>query len=129
MLHVGTNDISQDNISVDDIISNFTNLIAAIRRISRTKIIISAILPRPIDVFFTEQKIKDVNKRLKVLCDQKKVKFVASFHPFLKRAKPLRELYEVYDGGLHLNWEGTRKLRSVFANTVAHLPLVLEKWK
>ena len=34
---------------------------------------------------------------------------------------PLRELYAVNDQGLHLNTEGTRRLRQFFINTVAHL--------
>ncbi|KAL4230416.1 hypothetical protein ACF0H5_010798 [Mactra antiquata] len=124
IIHVGTNDIAQDNMSVDNILSQFSSLIVLIRRLSRTKIIISSILPRPIDLFFTETKIKELNKRLKIKCKERGVQFVASFHTFLKNAKPVKELYAVRDGGLHLNYESTNKLRSEFVNTISHLPLV-----
>ncbi|XP_053388933.1 uncharacterized protein LOC128551982 [Mercenaria mercenaria] len=124
LVHVGPNDIAQNHMTVDMILSNFNALISLIRNYSSTRIIISSILPRPVVVVSTEEKVKEVNKQLKVKCTERRVQFVASFRPFLKFAKPISDLYAVRDGGLHLNYEGTRKLRSVFVNTVAHLPLV-----
>ena len=56
-------------------------------------------------------------------CLEKRIQFVSSFRPFLKGGEPVRDLFAVRDGGLHLNFEGTRKLRSVFVNVVSHLPI------
>ena len=124
ILHVGTNDIAQRNVSIDKIMELFSSLISLIRKHSKTRIIISAILPRPVDILLTEYKVKEVNKRLKEKCLERRIQFIATYRSFLKGAKPLVELYAVRDGGLHLNYEGTRKLKSILANVVAHLPIV-----
>ena len=119
IVHVGTNDVQ--NLSVGEMISEYNNLITVIRRFSNTKILFSSILPRPVDYEDTKDKVKEVNRQLKLLCAERHVSFLHSFRPFFRCGRPIRELYAVRDGGLHLNMEGTRHLRQFFINTVAHL--------
>ena len=55
-----------------------------------------------------------MNNKLKELCKTRNIKFLHSYRPFTKACKPLRELFAVRDQGLHLNFEGTRRLRQFF---------------
>ena len=119
IIHVGTNDVQR--LSEDEMISDFNNLFTVIRNISNTKILVSSILPRPVDYTVTGNKVREVNRRLKLLCGERHFKFLHSFRPFFKGGLPVRELFAVRDGGLHLNLEGTRRLQLFFINTVAHL--------
>ena len=119
ILHVGTNNIETKNAG--EILSCYNNLISVIRQINNTKIIISAILPRPIDHSSLGDRVKLVNTKLKPLCRERNVQFLHTFRPFLKNCQPIRELYAVNDQGLHLNLEGVRRLRQFFINSVAHL--------
>ena len=119
ILHVGTNDIT--SLSETELLSAFNNLITVINKISCTKIIIPSILPRLIDHHTYPEKVKKVNSSLKNLCLKRKIQFLHSFRPFFKFGKPIRELFAIRDRGLHLNSEGTRRLRLFFINTVAHL--------
>ena len=119
IIHVGTNDIK--NYTIEEMLSFFNNLITLIRSMSSTTIVFSSILPRPVDADETGEKVKEVNLRIKQKCKDRNVQFLHSFRPFLKYGKPIRELFAVRDGGLHLNNEGTRLLRSFFINTVSHL--------
>lgn len=122
ILMIGTNDIAS-SYSVDEIMSLYENLITYIKSRSNTKIIMSAIIPRPCDLQFdpTESRVKKVNKKLKLLCLRRKIMFLHTYRIFLQNNKPIRSLFAVNDGGLHLNYEGTRKLRQFLINTVVHL--------
>ena len=91
------------------------------RKKSSTRIVISALLPRPVDHSALGDKVKVVNNKLEKLCKDRKVQYLHTFRPFTKARLPVRELYTVNDQGLHLNTEGTRRLRQFFINTVAHL--------
>ena len=104
-----------------DILSAFNNLLTVISRLSSTKIIVSSILQRPLDHQKYGENVKSVNLGLKKICFQRKLQFLLSFRPFFKFGKPVRELFAFRDGGLHLNLEGTRRLKLVFSNTVSHL--------
>lgn len=119
IVHVGTNDIHSSNVG--EILSAFNNLICVVRQNSPTKLVISAILPRPVDYQVTGEKVKLLNIRLKELCKSRHVTYLHTFRPFLKNGLPVRELFAIKDQGLHLNLEGTRRLRQFFINTVAHL--------
>lgn len=68
-----------------------------------------------------ESRVKQINKQLKALCDRRKLQYLHTYRIFLHNNHPIRSLFAVKDGGLHLNAEGTRKLRDFFINTVAHL--------
>lgn len=119
ILHVGTNDIN--SLLVPEIVASYNDLISVVRDNSVCDIVVSAVLPRPIDHDKNGEKVKDLNKKLKTLCIDRQCKFVKTFKPFLHAGEPRRELYAVRDGGLHLNWEGCRRLRQFFINCVAHL--------
>ena len=87
------------------------------------KIIISAIIPRPCDLHIdpTESNVKSVNKELKILCKMRHIQFLHTFRIFLHNNKPIISYFALNDGGLHLNREGTRRLRLFFIYAVAHL--------
>ena len=74
----------------------------------------SSILPRPVDHESNGEKVKDVNKDLMKLCEQRNIRFLHSYRPFLKFDKPIRELFAIKDHELHLNLEGLRRLRFFF---------------
>ena len=63
----------------------FNNLISVTRQHSNTKIVISAILPRPLDHTALGKKVKEVNRDLKSLCKDRHVQFLHTFRPFLKK--------------------------------------------
>ena len=74
-------------------------------------------IPRPYDL----PKDPDMNKELKLLCKRRKLQFLHTYRIFPHGNNPIRSYYAVNDQGLHLNLEGTRKLRRCFISTVAHL--------
>ncbi|MCG8075262.1 MAG: SGNH/GDSL hydrolase family protein [Candidatus Thiodiazotropha taylori] len=119
IIHVGTNDVV--GMEAGAMLSAYNNLISQIRSKSNTKIVMSALLPRPVDHISLGDKVKLVNNRLKLLCKDRRVEFLHTFRPFIKGGVPLRELFAINDQGLHLNTEGTRRLRQFFINSVAHL--------
>ena len=122
ILLIGTNDIASSH-SIGEIMSYYQNLITYIKSHSSTKIIVSAIIPRPCDLPKdpSEKRVKDMNKELKLLCKRRNLQFLHTYRIFLHNNKPIRSYYAVNDQGLHLNLEGSRKLRRFFINTVAHL--------
>ena len=103
--------------------SSFQDLITRIRTHSSTNLIICGIIPRPCDLYDdpTESRMKTVNKELEALCKRRKVPFLHTYRIFLYKNKPIRSLFAVNDGGLHLNFEGTRRLRRFLCNAVLHL--------
>ena len=103
------------------ILSAFNNLITSIRQKSATLIVISSILPRPKDHASYGDRVKLVNKGLVKLSKDRRVRLLHTYRPFLKNCMPIRELFAINDQGLHLNTEGTRRLRQFFINSVAHL--------
>ena len=122
ILHVGTNDIPTSK-SVRKIYKQYKSLIRYIKSKSRTNIIISAIIPRPCDLPIDpeETRVKKVNKELKRLSLRQNVQFIYTYRPFLHKNKPIRSLFAYKDGGLHLNYDGTKKLRKFWINVVIHL--------
>ena len=121
IFHVGTNNIETKNAG--EILRCYNNLISVIRQNSHTKMIISAILPRPKDHSSLGDRVKLVNTKLKPLCSlrERNVQFLHTYRPFLKNCQPTRELYAMNDQVVHLNFEGVRRLRQFFINSMAHL--------
>ena len=121
LVHVGTNDVNK--YSAGEISSLFSNLISVIKSNidSSITLYMSSILPRPVDFSVTGLKLKEINVSLETICKERKVKFLKSFRPFLKFSQARRELFAIKDGGLHLNLEGTRRLRQFFITTIAHM--------
>lgn len=118
IFHVGTNDIGR-RAPFDNIISDFGNLIGICRKIKPSiDIIISAILPRPIDHEVSDPVIKRVNSYLqKNMSRSMNFKFIRTYRPFMFAGKVKRELFAKNDGGLHLNTERTNRLRYYFLRT------------
>ena len=128
LFHVGTNNI--ERMDSGSILSCFNNLISVVRRKSSAQVVISCILPRPKDHFSCKDKamnankvadepadkVKAVNKGLVHLCKERKVRLLHTFNPFIRFGKPRRELFAINDQGLHLNIEGTRRLRQFFSH-------------
>jgi lysophospholipase L1-like esterase len=121
IFHVGTNDVA--NKSVDEMMSLYANLVAVTRKKCKTvKIVMSSILPRPVDLLQTKGKWIEINKKLKCyLCSRLHVQFVASYKAFLCKGEPRMELFAIKDGGLHLNLEGTNRLRFCFIKVINHI--------
>lgn len=122
IFHVGTNDIANRS-SFNAIISDFGNLIAMCRKVKPSiKIIVSAILPRPVDHDITEPVIKQVNSYLlKRMSKNMNFQFICTYKPFTYCGKVKLELYAKRDGGLHLNTEGTNRLRYFFLRVISTL--------
>ena len=95
IIHVGTNDVV--HMEAEAMLSCFNNLISQIRKKSNTSIVMSALLPRPVDHSLLSDKVKHVNNKLKQLCKDRKVQYLHTFRPFTKAGVPLRELYAVND--------------------------------
>ncbi|XP_060590908.1 uncharacterized protein LOC132745913 isoform X1 [Ruditapes philippinarum] len=88
IIHAGTNNIANGN-SCDYILSGLANLIATVRRLKTDiHIIVSSLLPRPVDKDETESVIKQVNTCFeKEMSKDLNVKFVKSFRPFLFKGR------------------------------------------
>ena len=120
--HVGTNDVDR-GFSFNAIISDFGNLIGIVRKkYSKINIIISSILPRPVDYDQTDAFTRKINSYL--LNNMSKTynfKFIKSYRPFVFGGKVRRELFAKKDGGLHLNTQGKSRLRYYFLRTIASM--------
>ena len=105
--------------------SYYNDLITTIKSRSSTKIIVSAIIPRPCDftVDPSEKRVKNMNKELKKMCKSRHLQFLHTFRVFLYKNKSIRAYLAVNDKGLHLNLEGVLRLRRFFLNTISHLLL------
>ncbi|XP_053399829.1 uncharacterized protein LOC123529329 isoform X1 [Mercenaria mercenaria] len=122
ILHVGTNNISNQD-SLASMSSDFSNLIAAIRTENPSiRIIVSSVLPRPVDHEITESCIKEYNRFLEdILAADLDFKFIRSYRPFCFKGSVKRYLFAKLDGGLHLNSEGANRLRHFFLRVISTL--------
>lgn len=122
IFHVGTNDIGRKS-PFDSIISDYGNLIGICRQANpNIKIIMSAILPRPIDHDVTDNIIRRVNGYLNSnMSKPMNFRFIKTFRPFMFGGRVKRELFAKNDGGLHLNSEGTNRLKYYFLRTIASM--------
>jgi hypothetical protein len=119
IVHVGTNDVQK--LSNDQFKSAYCNLFTRVKTLFPSAVIgISSILPRPVDFEKNHEKFLKVNYDLNELCNKYKVNFIHSYRYFMKSGKPLVELFAYKDGGLHLNYEGSRQLGIYFKTRVAH---------
>lgn len=112
LFHVGTNDVARKS-DFESIISDYGNLIGICRRKKpNINIIISAILPRPVDHDRSDPIIRRINAYLnRTMCKSLNFKFIPTYRPFMYCGRVKRELFAKNDGGLHLNTEGTSRLR------------------
>lgn len=120
IIHVGTNNIGKRD-SFDHIISDFANMIAIVRRSKPSiRIIISGILPRPVDHTVTDTMIKKVNNYLRLtMSSDLNFKFVCTYKAVSKFGTYCRYLFAKLDNGLHLNTEGSNRLRHFFLRVIS----------
>lgn len=122
IIHVGTNNVANKN-TISSILSDFGNLIANIRKLNpHIRIIVSSILPRPVDHTLTDSIIRNINVQLeKSLSKTLNFKFVKSYRPFCRAGAVQRCLFARLDGGLHLNLAGSSTLRHFFVRVISTL--------
>ena len=122
ILAVGTNDVPS-KLKIGEIMSLYENLVNYIRSHSDTNLIIAAIIPRMCDLQSDpkENRVKSFNKELELLCKRHKLTFLHTYRIFMHNNYPIRSYFAICDNGLHLNTEGTRKLKLFLCNTVSHL--------
>jgi lysophospholipase L1-like esterase len=117
LIHCGTNHITKD--PPNDIMIKFCSLIKAIKEInSDCAIVISSILPRPLDDNNSSKLVIDVNKLLKLECRKQNLSYIATNKLFLKYGSPLSDYF--YDG-LHLSPAGVMRLRQMFLQRLSSL--------
>lgn len=118
IVHCGTNDIR--NLGIEDFPAAINNVFACISRINRkVKLLYSAILPRPVDFAVTKELVIKANNRIRRFCKFRKFPFLKTFKPFVDRKGiPMRHMFAIKDGGLHLNTEGSRVLSNFFLQVV-----------
>ena len=123
IIHVGTNDIF--TITSDNFRVNINEVIREIRTINVScRIILSAILPRPVYFKESDSLVHDFNLKLQefsVAGYWNRVSYMASYKSFYDRFnRPIFPLFHKIDR-LHLNHAGIQKLVHFVANTLAHL--------
>ena len=84
-------------------------------------IFISSILPRPDDFNYTGPKCKSIDLLLCKICSQYNVHFIRLYKRFFFKTLPVRLLYAIQDGGLHLNEAGQYELRRCFQHAINHM--------
>ena len=117
VVHVGTNDIHR--YTEDQFRSAYCNLIK--QTCPQSLLAMSAIVPRCVDYHITYRKIVSVNSSLSKLCQYFQIEYFASYSYLVKGGTVRSELYAVNDGGLHLNYEGSRLLELYFLRRLAHM--------
>ena len=104
-------------------VSDYGNLVAQIRNKKPSiRVIISSILPRPVDHSVTDKMIKDINNHLRtVMTPDQNFHFIRSFRALCQFGTYRRYLYAKKDQGLHLNTEGSNRLRYFFLRVISTL--------
>ena len=83
------------------------------------KIILSAILSRPVEFNQTKIFVVAVNSLLRNLCLYRCADFIATYKPFVKYGQPILELFSPLCG-LHPNHKGNIKLTNFLVQVLAH---------
>jgi lysophospholipase L1-like esterase len=111
IIHCGTNDVQ--NGTPDEIISRFETLVKSIKNLNHLmKILISSILPRPLDDSTNAPKVILTNKILKAKCLEWEVCFIRSNSIMIKHGKPVTSYFQ---DGLHLSAQGVVRLKQFFS--------------
>lgn len=120
IIHIGTNNIGRRD-SFDDMVSDYGNLIAIIKKQkSSIRIVVSAIIPRPVDHSETDSMIKSVNRYLNTrMASDMGFHFIHTYRSVCKFGSYRRYLYAKLDRGLHLNTEGSRRIRYFFIRVIS----------
>ena len=117
IVHAGTSDIGANEGGV--IIPRYSDLIYELRKQNdQMQIVVSGILPRPVDYRETAQATKLANKELRCWCSSKiYLHFNSTYRGYQRNNRPRFNLYA--ENGLHLNWEGTEKAKNIMVNVIA----------
>ena len=124
IIHVGTNDIRLR--SIHQITIFYKALLYQVRYLNKDALIImSAILPRPVDFNFSQSKVVQVNRILAKLVSQtKNCSYIRTYRRFIRRGRPLLKLYKqnkYRQWELHLNKSGIRILTQLFSRIIDQL--------
>jgi lysophospholipase L1-like esterase len=116
ILHLGTNDINGPGF--DLIYPRYWELTKIIRnKVPGIEIIVSGILPRPVDLALTTSRSKAANRELKAICQAKKyLHFNTTYKGFLYNNKPRLGLFD--KDGLHLSHKGAQKIAQIVKNLI-----------
>ena len=128
LIHVGTNDIPASRSAVPGgAVKSFSVLQAEYKALldvvrahnSQCPIIVSAILPRPVDHALTWFRVEQVNDRLRELCDcSPKLLFNPTYTFFVKHGLPQEQYFSTGDR-LHLSGAGVIRLRQAFQQALS----------
>ena len=102
IIHAGTNDID-NRAPYNSIISDYGNLVGICRKKKHSiQIVLSAILPRPVDHTIIDPMIRSINKHLReFMRKSRRFKFVCTYKPFMYAISIRVGLFAKRDKGLH----------------------------
>ena len=121
LLHVGTNDIG-NGVSSHLILQYYSNLLDLIQTyFPSIKIIISAILPRPIDFDNSKQIVIECNNLLANLSLKRNALFVRTYKHFVQQPGSLYKRKCFCKDNLHLSYLGVSVIRNFFIGVINHL--------
>ena len=129
LIHVGTNNIpplrrpapgQPPLMSIDAVVREFRELIRTVRQFNPTcPLVMSAILPRPVDHLHTWYRVEQINAGLKNFCDPlKQVFFNPTYRFFIKFGRPVEDYYAQRDK-LHLSGSGLLRLQQAFQQALS----------
>ena len=121
LLHFGTNDIppTWDKHhkkhmvkSIDAVVQEYKSLVQLIRRDnSQAYIVLSAIIPRPIDHAKTKLRVEAINNKVQQwCCTQNRLIFQPTYKFFIKAGSPVLSYFSPSDR-LHLRGAGIKRLQ------------------
>ena len=116
VIHVGTNDIQKKTYMIMSDMMGLVEVVAT--KNPKARITLSNIIPRPIDLRITQAKIIEVNKEIKQYAKERGIKYTRTDKLFREGYETKLEYYAV--DGLHLNFEGTLKLTTLFREVFRH---------
>jgi lysophospholipase L1-like esterase len=114
-IHAGTNNIRSNKQS--DIFQLFVQLIKVFKMLLPTvQLVISPMLPRPRDQYYTGSKVKFINNAVFAFCRDNGVMCIKTFNPFIKFGQPQARYFV---DGLHLNDKGNVVLNTFFRDCMS----------
>lgn len=133
LVHMGTNDIppKKDRFTgkittqpIKQVVDLYNQLISTIRRFNpQCYIVVSGIIPRPVDFAVSHYRVTQVNQGLQSLCEAKqKLIFNPTQKFFIKHGQPVVTYYSESDR-LHLRGSGVIRLQQAFQQALSDINL------
>ena len=118
LIHAGTNDVA-NLASPSEILQDVKKLINFVFSLKKgVQVIISSILPRPVDFVDSNPTVLSVNALLRNLAQLTDgVKYIVSYRPFIVNRQPVPHMFSP-NCRLHPSWVGTACLRRIFAQVL-----------